>query len=112
MQIIVGFILAFSLGYLTSQYGLFGSVIEEFVDATLSSNKVPHFSSMTLVKRHFSSPIPPPQRGIILVVVGLILSYIFILIPLERIASIESKRSEGYPFRTSAREHLQRRGSF
>ncbi|KAI9288149.1 hypothetical protein BC943DRAFT_317884 [Umbelopsis sp. AD052] len=90
MQIIVGFILAFSLGYLTSQYGLFGSVIEEFVDATLSSNK----------------------RGIILVVVGLILSYIFILIPLERIASIESKRSEGYPFRTSAREHLQRRGSF
>ncbi|KAI8581531.1 hypothetical protein K450DRAFT_231757 [Umbelopsis ramanniana AG] len=90
MQIIVGFIIAFSLGYLTSQYGLFGSVIEEFVDVTLSSNK----------------------RGIILVVAGLILSYIFILIPLERIASIESKRSEGYPFRTSAREHLQRRGSF
>lgn len=39
-------------------------------------------------------------------------SYLVIFIPLERIADIEAQRSAGYPFRTSAREHLQRRGSF
>jgi len=93
MQIFVGLIIAFFLGYLTSQYGLFGSVIEEFVDVTLSSNKV---IDLQLSKAPLLYPtllIPYPwQRGIILVVAGLILSYIFILIPLERIASIESKR--------------------
>ncbi|KAG2178125.1 hypothetical protein INT43_003378 [Umbelopsis isabellina] len=114
MQIIVGIvglIFAFCLGYLTSQYDISGHVIREFLERHLSSN----------------------QKGIFLVVFCLIVLYIFIVIPLERIASIEAKKvrskplnwmaatsllifanmqSNGYPFRTSAREHLQRRGSF
>lgn len=65
MQLYVGLIIAFSLGYLTSQYGLFGSVIEEFVDVTLSSNKVivlQMVESATALS-HFTHTLPLTERN-------------------------------------------------
>ncbi|KAK9764450.1 hypothetical protein K7432_008034, partial [Basidiobolus ranarum] len=50
--------------------------------------------------------------SLLFALLGLTLSFSLILIPLERIAHYESTKNIGYPFRTSAREHLQRRGSF
>ncbi|KAI8085191.1 uncharacterized protein BX664DRAFT_338771 [Halteromyces radiatus] len=38
--------------------------------------------------------------------------YLMILIPLERIAEAEACKNPKSTFRTSAQEHLQRRGSF
>ncbi|ORZ22007.1 hypothetical protein BCR42DRAFT_405309 [Absidia repens] len=38
--------------------------------------------------------------------------YFIILIPLERIAEAENCKNPKSTFRTSAKEHLQRRGSF
>ncbi|KAI7892006.1 uncharacterized protein EV154DRAFT_201962 [Mucor mucedo] len=43
---------------------------------------------------------------------GLTGCFLFIFVPLERLAEKESIQHPISPMRTSAREHLQRRGSF
>ncbi|KAI7859958.1 hypothetical protein BDC45DRAFT_563984 [Circinella umbellata] len=52
------------------------------------------------------------EKAALYILIALAASYLVIFIPLERIAEGEAQSSAGYPFRTSAREHLQRRGSF
>ncbi|ORY91409.1 hypothetical protein BCR43DRAFT_499040 [Syncephalastrum racemosum] len=80
MRKLIGVVLAFWLGYLTSSFGVFGFLLED--------------------------------KRALYVVVGILSAYAAIFIPLERIAEAEAQRSAGYPYRTSAREQLQRRGSF
>ncbi|KAI9315831.1 hypothetical protein BX666DRAFT_1951919 [Dichotomocladium elegans] len=52
------------------------------------------------------------EKTVFYVLITLSAIYLVILSPLEQIAEFEARSNAGYPFRTSAREHLQRRGSF
>ncbi|KAK3828959.1 MAG: hypothetical protein J3Q66DRAFT_22152 [Benniella sp.] len=63
---------------------------------------------------NFAASVPETthKRYLLYAVLILLLLFFLILIPLERIANFEARRKEEYPYRTSAREHLQRRGSF
>ncbi|KAG9307773.1 hypothetical protein G9A89_023338 [Geosiphon pyriformis] len=85
-----GTLVSFALGYLTCHYNLVKQLYE-------ACNDIPS----TTHKRH-----------LIYALFALTILFLLILYPLYRIADYESKRSEGYPYRTSAREHLQRRGNF
>lgn len=59
-----------------------------------------------------SVPETSHKRYLLYAILILVVLFVLILIPLERIANFEARRKQDYPFRTSAREHLQRRGSF
>ncbi|KAF1803576.1 hypothetical protein V8B55DRAFT_1506713 [Mucor lusitanicus] len=52
------------------------------------------------------------EKTALYIVMGLTASFLLICIPLERIAEAESIQNPLTALRTSAREHLQRRGSF
>ncbi|CAO3643274.1 unnamed protein product [Mucor fragilis] len=52
------------------------------------------------------------EKTVLYIAIGLTASFLLIYIPLERIAEAESIQNPLTPLRTSAREHLQRRGSF
>ncbi|KAG2234105.1 hypothetical protein BDF21DRAFT_488930 [Thamnidium elegans] len=52
------------------------------------------------------------EKIVLYVLLGLTGCFLLILIPLERIAEAESIQHPLLSMRTSAREHLQRRGSF
>ncbi|KAG0033957.1 hypothetical protein BGZ81_006625 [Podila clonocystis] len=63
---------------------------------------------------NFTASVPETthKRYLLYALLILLLLFVLILIPLERIANFEARRKQDYPYRTSAREHLQRRGSF
>ncbi|KAI9362869.1 hypothetical protein BD770DRAFT_381965 [Pilaira anomala] len=52
------------------------------------------------------------EKVVLYVMLGLTACFLVILIPLERLAEAESVQHPLLSMRTSAREHLQRRGSF
>ncbi|KAL1925728.1 uncharacterized protein VTP21DRAFT_611 [Calcarisporiella thermophila] len=54
----------------------------------------------------------PAQGFFFLSLILLTIVFFLILLPLERIADYEARQNNKYTYRTSAREHLQRRGSF
>lgn len=54
----------------------------------------------------------PPTLLATLGILATIISLLLIFWPLAKIADWETQRSIGYKYRTSAREHLKRRGSF
>ncbi|KAJ1722480.1 hypothetical protein LPJ53_003120 [Coemansia erecta] len=86
-------LIAFAIGYLTRHFNpLNWDQIKEVV-----LNKLGELSPILLV-----------LLGLTLTAAALGL----ILWPLEKIADWEAQRSSGYKYRTSAREHLKRRGSF
>ncbi|CAG8432878.1 4707_t:CDS:10 [Diversispora eburnea] len=79
---------SFGVGYITCHCNLVTKFFEAF-------NNIPS----TTHKRH-----------LLYVFIGLGILFLLILIPLYRIADYESKRNNSYPYRTSARDHLRRRG--
>ncbi|EXX61077.1 hypothetical protein RhiirA1_13700 [Rhizophagus irregularis] len=87
---LLGTIASFGVGYIACHNNLVNKLYETFNDIPSTTHK----------------------RHLLYVLIGLSLLFLLILIPLYRIADYESKRNNGYPYRTSAREHLQRRGSF
>ncbi|KAI8646143.1 hypothetical protein BD408DRAFT_21539 [Parasitella parasitica] len=52
------------------------------------------------------------EKTVLYIALGLGASFLLIYIPLESIAEAESTQNPSTALRTSAREHLQRRGSF
>ncbi|RIB10805.1 hypothetical protein C2G38_2105205 [Gigaspora rosea] len=87
---LLGTLASFGVGYIACHYNLVTKLYEAFNDIPSTTHK----------------------RHLLYVFVGLSILFLFIFIPLYRIAEYESRRNNGYPYRTSAREHLQRRGSF
>ncbi|KAJ2707651.1 hypothetical protein FB645_000628 [Coemansia sp. IMI 203386] len=86
-------LIAFAIGYLTRHFNpLNWGQIKQIVVSKLGQ----------------LSPVLLAILGVLTTIATLCL----ILWPLEKIADWEAQRSSGYKYRTSAREHLKRRGSF
>ncbi|RUS21727.1 hypothetical protein BC937DRAFT_91699 [Endogone sp. FLAS-F59071] len=117
-EILAAALLAFWFGYLTSYLELVNKVYDIVNELPSTTHKVltSQFPARLFCSRNPKFTLRPcliaPQRYLLYVLLGLSILFVLILIPLERIASYESRRNVGYPYRTSAREHLQRRGSF
>lgn len=77
-------------GYLTSHYDLISKTRSTISDLPTATHK----------------------QAVLYALITLTLIFIVIAIPLERLARPESAKYASHPLRTSAREHLKRRGSF
>ncbi|KAJ2632873.1 hypothetical protein H4R22_000918 [Coemansia sp. RSA 1290] len=86
-------LIAFAIGFLTRHFNpLNWSQIKEIVFVKLDQI--------------------PPTLLVTLGFLGTVLALGAVLWPLARIADWEAQKSGNYKYRTSAREHLKRRGSF
>ncbi|ORZ07246.1 hypothetical protein BCR41DRAFT_161621 [Lobosporangium transversale] len=85
--------LSFTLGYCACNFAIISTIYDFVASVPETTHKV-------------------KNRYLLYALLILLALFILILIPLERIANFEARRKQDYPYRTSAREHLQRRGSF
>jgi len=88
--IVFSLVTSFLLGYLVSYLNFFQAVASIFTDYSSIQNKHSFLYTFLL----------------------LTLSFIIIIILVKPLTKEEAKRSKEYPFQTSAREQLARRGSF